>query len=99
MRMQALLCEGNENQIWNNNLFPFFPIWKRKRSLFSKIQRCESEENENKEAKRSFPLTILKKVTELGEGVGFGEIALINKTPRSASIATVTECTLAVLSK
>ncbi|CAI2371593.1 unnamed protein product [Moneuplotes crassus] len=48
---------------------------------------------------RSFSFTILNKIRELTEGSSFGEIGIMSKKKRSATITTITDCTFAILEK
>lgn len=71
--------------------FPCFPDMKKKTHL---------SDSENKEIIRVyFEFTVLMQVAEINEGTGFGELALLNNAPRSATISTVTDCIFAVLEK
>ena len=42
---------------------------------------------------------MMLKVATLKVGIGFGELALMNNTPRSATIKTEEDCQFAVLNK
>jgi CRP-like cAMP-binding protein len=64
-----------------------------------KKNRFESISTDEDEISRFFELTTLNEVSTLSEGVGFGELALINNAPRSATIVTTTECYFATLEK
>ncbi|CAI2366948.1 unnamed protein product [Moneuplotes crassus] len=77
--------------------FPSFPSAEHRKSLYSKANR--SNKPVKSDGKRSFKFTLLTKVSDLSEGVGFGELALLNKEPRSATITTATESIFAYLEK
>ena len=58
-----------------------------------------NQEGEKIEVKKSFEFMYLKAVTTLQNGVGFGELALLNDKPRAASILTLEDTHFALLEK
>lgn len=69
----------------HNNVFPAF--------------KQKNEQGELFEVKRPFTFMILQPVAEWGNGQAFGELALLNDKPRSATIMTVEDTHFAVLEK
>jgi CRP-like cAMP-binding protein len=51
------------------------------------------------EVKKEFTFILLQAVTEKGSGYAFGELALMNDKPRSASVLALEETHLAILDK
>ena len=84
------LCQ----KVWRNN-FSIFPIFPFKRDPNTPY----NIEMEHKLVRREFELMVLTHVTNLNVGAGFGELALINNVPRSATITTLEDSWFAVLEK
>lgn len=61
--------------------------------------RQKNSEGELVEVKRSFVFNILHPTVELSVGSAFGELALLNDKPRSATIMTVEDTHFAILEK
>ena len=76
----------------NFSIFPMFP-YKRDPMLAIDI------EIDTKIIRRNFDFMILTHVSNLNVGAGFGELALINNVPRSATITTLEDSWFAVLEK
>ena len=63
------------------------------------VRRHESDESEFKDAE-DFPFLLVNKhLVNLRQGAGFGELALMSKVKRMASILTATPCVLATLTQ
>lgn len=58
-----------------------------------------NEVGERIEIKKSFEFMFLKAVTTLNNGIGFGELALLNDKPRAATILTLEDTHFALLEK
>lgn len=58
-----------------------------------------NEQGEKIEVEKEFEFTFLKSVIKIGNGSGFGELALLNDKPRSATIITLVDTHFAVLEK
>ena len=69
----------------HNKVFPFF--------------REKNTEGKWVEVKNSFTFKILKPITEGSHGMAFGELALLNDKPRSATIITLEDTHFAILLK
>lgn len=57
------------------------------------------QDEAQEETKKEFYFDMLIDVAKLRDGIGFGELALINETPRSATIRSVSEVHFATLEK
>ncbi|CAI2372049.1 unnamed protein product [Moneuplotes crassus] len=64
---------------------------------YDRIPEFEADDFGRKE--KEYRFDCLVDVVHLKEGGSFGELALINNTPRSATICTVTECHFATIQK
>lgn len=97
LKLKALANSSRSPKMMRAHSFPHFGDQAKeagspKRGRNSQLSNIEEEE-------RPFSFKILTKITELGEGASFGEVALLHKGPRTASIITETESTLAILEK